>query len=244
MRLLADMIAVSHLQKDYKDDGSTTTAIHDISCRIEPGEFVAIMGPSGSGKSTFLHILGFLDRPTNGTYTFFGKSINDLSDRELAGIRNQEMGFVFQAFNLIGRSSVYENVEMPLVYSTVPSRERAERIRTAVEAVGLGEKIRVEAGRLSGGQKQRVAIARALVNNPRVIFADEPTGNLDSVSGGQVMEILERLHHEGRTIILVTHETYTAGYAHRLIRLRDGMIESDALIEKQHRHAEKDTFIK
>ncbi|MBI4086159.1 MAG: ABC transporter ATP-binding protein [Candidatus Liptonbacteria bacterium] len=222
------MISLKNLGKIYSDDDTDTTALQDISFEIKKGEFVSVMGPSGSGKSTLLHILSFLDRPTSGSYTFSGKSINDLSDIELARIRNKEMGFVFQAFNLLSRASVYENVEMPLIYSVdLPAGERAELVRKAIEAVGLKEKTFVEAGRLSGGQKQRVAIARALVNDPNVIFADEPTGNLDSKSGAQIMEILDDLHNAGRTIILVTHETYTAEFADRRIQLKDGLVEVD-----------------
>lgn len=234
------MISVKHLIKDYNDEGTITHALSDVSFEIKKGEFVSIMGPSGSGKSTLLHILSFMDRPTSGAYSFFGSSINELSDQELAHIRNKEMGFVFQAFNLLSRSSVYENVEMPLLYSlSIPPSKRKNLVEQAIEAVGLTEKIMSEAGKLSGGQKQRVAIARALVNDPNVIFADEPTGNLDSKSGGQVMEIFEKLHNAGRTIILVTHETYTAEFASRLIHMKDGAVESDVLIDRKHRHAEK-----
>lgn len=231
------MISVSNLIKDYADDGAVTRALSGISFKMEKGEFVAVMGPSGSGKSTLLHVLSLLDRPTAGEYRFDGKNVNELSDLELAGTRNRKMGFVFQAFNLLSRASVYENVEMPLLYSDVPHRERKGRIEQAVNAVGMSEKLFVEAGRLSGGQKQRVAIARALINNPSVIFADEPTGNLDSKSGGQVMELLEDLHRNGHTVILVTHETYTAAYADRLIRLKDGLVEFDGPMEGQHHHA-------
>ena len=230
------MISIQNLKKDFVIDETVTRALAGVSFEVEKGEFVAIMGPSGSGKSTLLHILSFLDRPTDGAYTFLGKSISDLSDKELARIRNQDMGFVFQAFNLLARSSVYENVELPLLYSAIPPGERRRRVEASVEAVGLTEKLYTEAGRLSGGQKQRIAIARALVNEPSVIFADEPTGNLDSKSGSQVMEALERLHKTGRTIVLVTHETYTSEYADRLIRLKDGLIEVDQPIEKKHRH--------
>ncbi|RJQ36356.1 ABC transporter ATP-binding protein [Candidatus Parcubacteria bacterium] len=222
------MIHAERLVKDYATGGARTRALDHVNITIDPGEFVAIMGPSGSGKSTLLHILSFLERPTEGAYQFGGRDMTSLADADLAGIRNRELGFVFQSFNLLGRSSVYENVELPLLYSAVPPRERKAKVERAVGAVGLTDKLLVEASRLSGGQKQRVAIARALVNDPQVIFADEPTGNLDSASGAQVMEILERLNNEGRTIILVTHETYTAEYADRHIRLRDGKIESDS----------------
>jgi putative ABC transport system ATP-binding protein len=237
------MINASHLEKTYLDDGAETNALSDVSFAIERGEFVSIMGPSGSGKSTLLHILSFLDRPTGGSYEFSGKKMNDLSDNELAYIRNKEMGFIFQSFNLLGHSTVYENVEMPLLYAhDVDPADRAERVRQAVANVGLEEKLPIEAGKLSGGQKQRVAIARALVNNPNVIFADEPTGNLDSKSGAQVMEILDNLHKAGHTIILVTHETYTAEFANRLIKIKDGTVESDAPIKKSAHH--KSNFFK
>ena len=224
------MISARGLCKNYDDDGAVTQALISASFDIKPGEFVAVMGPSGSGKSTLLHILSFMDRPTSGSYSFSGKKMEDLSDSDLAHIRNKKMGFVFQAFNLLSRSSVYSNVEMPLIYSDAPVSKRKELVEKAVLAVGLSEKLNVEAGKLSGGQKQRVAIARALVNDPDIIFADEPTGNLDSRSGQKVMEILKKLNEEGKTIILVTHETYTAQFANRLIRLKDGEIELDGLI--------------
>lgn len=231
------MIAVKNLAKDYADDGTITHAVCGVSFEIHKGEFVSIMGPSGSGKSTLLHILSFLDRPTEGSYTFSGKQMDELGDNELAHIRNKEMGFVFQSFNLLSRSSVYENVELPLLYSTDTShRKRKELVEQAVASVGLLEKLLTEAGKLSGGQKQRVAIARALVNNPNVIFADEPTGNLDSASGAQVMEILKQLNDSGRTVVLVTHETYTSEFANRLIHIKDGKIEFDEPIKKGEKH--------
>lgn len=238
------MIEVHGLKKDYFDDGVATAALTGVSFRIKKGEFVSIMGPSGSGKSTLLHILSFMDRPTGGVYNFAGRNMDTLSDLDLAHIRNKEMGFVFQAFNLLSRSSVYENVEMPLMYAPdVPVAGRRALVEAAVSAVGLKDKLFVEAGKLSGGQKQRVAIARALVNDPNVIFADEPTGNLDSKSGAHVMEILQKLHNAGRTIILVTHETHTAQFADRLIRIKDGEVESDApMMDKKH--AGKEDFFK
>ncbi|MFZ2522984.1 MAG: ABC transporter ATP-binding protein [Minisyncoccia bacterium] len=230
------MIEIHALKKEYPD---LTKALQGVTFSIEKGEFVSIMGPSGSGKSTLLHILSFLDRPTGGTYKFLGRSIDDLSDQELAHVRNKDMGFVFQSFNLLSRLSVYDNVEIPLLYSgeILPSR-RKELVEEAVRSVGLEEKLYSEAGTLSGGQKQRVAIARALVTDPNVIFADEPTGNLDSKSGLQVMEILESLHAKGRTIILVTHETQTAEFANRIINIKDGVVESDKAViaNRHHRH--------
>lgn len=236
------MIVVKNLRKEYIDDGTSTLALADVSFTINKGEFVSIIGPSGSGKSTLLHILSFLDRPTGGVYTFLGKGIDQMSDIELARVRNKDMGFVFQSFNLLLRLSVYENVEIPLLYSTLPPAARKVAVEKAVESVGLSEKLYVEAAKLSGGQKQRVAIARALVNNPDVIFADEPTGNLDSKSGAQVMGILEDLNNKGHTIILVTHETSTAEFADRIIRVRDGEVESDAPVAKRRRSM--DQFIK
>jgi putative ABC transport system ATP-binding protein len=229
MEATGPIIELSGLGKVYRDGGVdvVTLALEDITFNIARGEFVAIMGPSGSGKSTLLHILDFLDRPTSGTYRFEGMDTSGLRDVEFARLRNKEMGFVFQAFNLLGRSTVAENVEMPLMYSDVPVFRRKELVERAVHSVGLDEKMNMPASNLSGGQKQRVAIARALVNDPSIIFADEPTGNLDSRSGGQMMEILQNLNDQGRTIILVTHETYTAEYAARIIALRDGRVERD-----------------
>lgn len=228
------MISAQNLEKEYLEGEASTMALRGVSLSISEGEFVAIMGPSGSGKSTLMHILSFLDRPTQGSYSFKGKNIASLSDQELAHIRNREMGFIFQAFNLLARSTVYDNVQLPLLYAHhVPPSERAARVEEAVASVGLTEKLRTEAGRLSGGQKQRVAIARALVNKPSILFADEPTGNLDSQSGAQVMEIFETLNHAGHTIVLVTHETYTAEFARRLIKVIDGRIASDEPIKTQ-----------
>lgn len=230
------MITVHDLKKEYLEEETPTQALRGVTFSIDKGEFVSIMGPSGSGKSTLLHILSFLDRPTGGSYKFQGKSIDEMTDQELARVRNRQMGFVFQAFNLLSRLTVYDNVEIPLLYSDVPSNKRQAFVEEAVRSVGLEEKLRTEAGRLSGGQKQRVAIARALVSDPNVIFADEPTGNLDSQSGLQVMEILESLNDKGRTIILVTHETQTAEFANRVIKLKDGIVESDMAITANRRH--------
>ena len=230
------MIEVHDLKKEFLEEDTPTHALRGVSFTIQQGEFVSVMGPSGSGKSTLLSILSFLDRPTGGSYTFEGKSIDDMDDRELARVRNEDMGFVFQAFNLLSRLTVYDNVEIPLLYSKVPSAKRPALIEQAVVSVGLAEKLHTETGRLSGGQKQRVAIARALVTDPKVIFADEPTGNLDSQSGLQVMEILESLNKKGRTVVLVTHETQTAEFANRIVRLRDGMIESDLPVNRAQYH--------
>jgi len=230
------MIEVNDLKKEYFEGETTTRALRGVTFSIKKGEFVSIMGPSGSGKSTLLHILSFLDRPTGGTYQFENKSIDDMTDLKLAQVRNKDMGFIFQSFNLLSRLSVHDNVEIPLLYSNISPNKRRALIEEAVKSVGLEEKLHTEAGRLSGGQKQRVAIARALVTDPNVIFADEPTGNLDSESGLQVMEILESLNDKGRTVILVTHETQTAEFANRIIRIKDGMVESDKKITPNRIH--------
>jgi len=237
------LIEITNLSKLYKDDGVETPALHGVSFRVEAGEFVAVMGPSGSGKSTLLHVLGFLDRQTGGTYRFDGRSIDEYSEDELAQVRNEKMGFVFQAFNLLPRVSVLENVTLPLLYSSVPDREWDARAREAVSRVGLEHRMNHLASQLSGGEKQRVAIARALVMRPQVIFADEPTGNLDSKSGKTVMEIIQQLNErEGHTVILITHETYTAEHAARIIHILDGTVDSDRKVE--HRHEAVDGFIK
>ncbi len=236
------MIDVLNMEKEYMEGETPTMALRGVSFSIAKGEFVSIMGPSGSGKSTLLHILSFLDRPTGGSYHFQGKSMGDMTDIELAHVRNKEMGFVFQAFNLLSRLTVYDNVEIPLLYSDVPPAQRRAMIEEAVRSVGLEEKLHTEAGRLSGGQKQRVAIARALVTQPDVIFADEPTGNLDSKSGIQVMAILEDLNKKGRTVVLVTHETHTAEFADRIIYVKDGLVESDKPVLKKS--STKDELLK
>src|SRR3989344_6063335 len=211
------LLQAKNLGKVYEEKGIKTQALAGVSFEVNSGDFVAIMGPSGSGKSTLLHILGFLDSESSGEYRLDGKTVRDYGGGELARIRNKKMGFVFQAFNLL-----------PLFYSAVPEEEWEGRVLRAIEAVGLSERKNHEAAKLSGGEKQRAAIARALVNDPQIIFADEPTGNLDSKSGGQVMEIIQRLNEEeGRTVILITHETYTAQHARRVIELWDGKIVSD-----------------
>jgi len=218
-------LAVEDIEKSY---GDGTQALRGVSFSVEKGEFVAIMGPSGSGKSTLLHVLGFLDRQTKGHYRFDSKSIDDYTSEELAHVRNKRMGFVFQAFNLLPRTSVLENVQLPLLYSDVKESERKAIALKSIAAVGLLKRANHNSSQLSGGERQRVAIARALVNNPDVIFADEPTGNLDSASGKTVMEIIQKLNEEGHTVILITHETYTAEHAQRIIRMVDGKIESDS----------------
>ncbi len=236
------LIEVQNLEKTYDSDGVQTPALRGVSFSMESGEFLAIMGPSGSGKSTLLHVLGFLDRNSGGAYRFDGKAMDDYTDDELAHVRNKKMGFVFQSFNLLPRASVLENVKLPLYYSGIKESFWDEMARKAVDEVGLSHRANYETARLSGGEKQRVAIARALVNHPQVIFADEPTGNLDSKSGGVIMEILQKLNDEdGHTIVLITHETYTAEHAKRIIHLLDGKIDSDKTVA--HRLS-SDSFIK
>lgn len=226
--MIMPLIEVKELKKIYSADDVETPALNGVSFSVGKGEFVAIMGPSGSGKSTLLHILGFLDRQTAGEYRFDGKTIDDYSREEIARARNQKMGFVFQAFNLLPRTSVLENVKLPLFYSDVKESQWEERAKRAVDAVGLSYRIDHLPSQLSGGEKQRAAIARALVNDPQVIFADEPTGNLDSKSGEAVLKIFQKLNQEkGHTILLITHEEHLAEYAKRIIRLRDGVIERD-----------------
>lgn len=227
------LLDVKALTKAFTNEGVVTTALRDVSFTVAAGEFLAIMGPSGSGKSTLLHILGFLDRPTHGQYHFDGQQMEVLTDDERARIRNIKVGFVFQMFNLLSRVTVLENVKLPLVYAEVPEPERTQRAREVLEHLGLSHRLTYVPSQLSGGERQRVAIARALVNNPRIIFADEPTGNLDSVSGQAVLEAFERLHARGHTIILVTHETYTAEHAERILRLRDGQVESDTRVDRR-----------
>lgn len=224
------LIQTTDLSKSYfSSAGIETPVLHDIDLTIESGEFVSIMGPSGSGKSTLMHILGFLDNATSGTYTYKGRKMKEMTEDELARIRATEVSFVFQSFNLLARTTVLENVMLPLLYHpTIHSAKREELTMKAISSVGLTDRATFKTNQLSGGQQQRVAIARALVTEPEIIFADEPTGNLDSASGRQVMSILQRLHREGHTVILVTHERKTAEHAERIIHIMDGEIESDS----------------
>jgi len=219
------LIHVENLKKDYTNDGVATLVLHNVNLNIEKGEFVAIMGPSGSGKSTLMHILSFLDRPTSGLYKFEDVDTAGFSKDYLAKLRNERIGFVFQSFNLLARTTVLDNVKLPLVYSEKKNHD--DLAKKALLDVGLSHRLNYFTNQISGGEKQRVAIARALVCNPAVIFADEPTGNLDSKSGNTVLEILQELNKKGHTIILVTHEMDTANHAKRIIRIRDGGIIGD-----------------
>ncbi|MFA6554365.1 MAG: ABC transporter ATP-binding protein [Candidatus Paceibacterota bacterium] len=237
-----NIIEVHNLKKSY-NDGADTIALNSVSFSVRKGEFLAIMGPSGSGKSTLLHLLGLLDLPTSGKYIFNGKHTTTYSGDELADLRNREIGFVFQSFNLLPRTSVLENVKLPLYYSKVPESEWEAKAIEAVESVGLGHRMSHQPSELSGGEKQRVAIARALVTDPEIIFADEPTGNLDSKSGKNVMAVIQHLNEEhGKTIVLITHETSTAEHAERIIHLLDGEIERDEKVKK--RLTANDEFVK
>lgn len=228
------LIKTKDLCKEYRNDEVVTKVLHDISIEIDKGEFVAIMGPSGSGKSTLMHILGFLDRPTSGNYYFEGKDGSEFDDDQLAAIRNEKIGFVFQSFNLLPKTSVYDNVRLPLVYDEKNRiQDKNKAITDAIKAVGLYHRKTNLSNQLSGGEKQRVAIARSLVTQPEIIFADEPTGNLDSKTGKQIMEILQGLNEKGKTIILVTHEKYTAEHAARIIYLMDGKVEKDYEVKER-----------
>ncbi|MEA3464177.1 MAG: ABC transporter ATP-binding protein [Patescibacteria group bacterium] len=226
------LINIKNLKKEFVTGEVVTKVLRGLSFAIQKGEFVAIMGPSGSGKSTLMHILGFLDKATSGDYHFEGSDVTKLEDDELACLRNKKVGFVFQFFNLLPRTTVLDNVKLPLTYSTNKG-DVNKRAKEVLESVGLGHRLNYFTNQISGGEKQRVAIARALVNNPSVIFADEPTGNLDSKSGVQIMEILQKLNQQGNTIILVTHETYTSEHAKRIIQIRDGLIVNDYMVDKR-----------
>jgi putative ABC transport system ATP-binding protein len=222
------VIAIEGVTKLYRMGEETIHALRGVSMEIHRNEYLAIMGPSGSGKSTLMNMLGCLDTPTGGRYEFTGKSVATMSDDELAEIRNREIGFVFQTFNLLPRSDALHNVELPLIYAGLPRSERLARARQALDDVGLSQRLHHKPNELSGGQRQRVAIARALVTRPSIILADEPTGNLDSKTGEEIMGLFDRLYEAGNTIIVVTHEEDIARHARRIVRLRDGLVESDA----------------
>jgi putative ABC transport system ATP-binding protein len=221
------MITTEDLWKSYDMGSEQVHALRGISLRIQRNEYVAIMGPSGSGKSTLMNLIGCLDSPSKGRYWLNGQLVSELDDDELARIRNKEIGFVFQTFNLLARATSLHNVELPLIYAGVPSEERAQRAKAALTSVGMEDRMNHKPNELSGGQRQRVAIARALVNKPAIILADEPTGNLDSQTGNEIMALFDRLHAEGNTIVLVTHEHDIAEYAHRIVSIRDGVVAKD-----------------
>lgn len=223
------IIETTNIQKTYRMGTEEVRALKSVSITVNKGEYVAFMGPSGSGKSTLMNIIGCLDTPTSGSYVLNNKDVSDMTENELAEIRNKEIGFVFQTFNLLPRASCLENVALPLIYAGFNKADRQEKANMTLESVGLGDRVHHKPNELSGGQRQRVAIARALVNNPSIILADEPTGNLDSKTSHDIMELFHELHQKGNTIIMVTHEDDIAHYAHRIVRLRDGLVESDTV---------------
>jgi putative ABC transport system ATP-binding protein len=229
-----EVIVVDNLWKTYNMGAEQVHALRGVNLRIRHNEYVAIMGPSGSGKSTLMNLIGCLDTPTQGSYWLNGHEVSELNDDELARIRNKEIGFVFQTFNLLARATALHNVELPLIYNGTPAEERIERAKAALTAVNLGERMYHKPNELSGGQRQRVAIARALINNPSIILADEPTGNLDSKTGAEIMALMDELHAKGNTIIVVTHEPDIASYAHRIVHIRDGEIASDEVSPRLH----------
>ena len=229
-----NIINIEHIAKIYQVGTEQVHALRDVTLNIDKNEYVAIMGPSGSGKSTLMNMLGCLDTPTSGKYDFTGSSVSEMSDNELAKIRNKEIGFVFQTFNLLSRSDALHNVELPLIYAGIPYAERRERAEVALIDVGLKDRMHHKPNELSGGQRQRVAVARAIVTRPSIILADEPTGNLDSKTGEEIMILFNEIYEKGNTIILVTHEEYIAEHAARIIRLKDGLIEKDEPVKQRY----------
>lgn len=229
-----DVINVSHISKVYRNDSVTTVALSDVSFEIKKGEFVAIMGPSGSGKSTLMHILGALDTPSSGTYILDGEEVQKLTDDELADVRNRKIGFIFQAFNLLPRTTAMKNVMIPMVYAGIPKDQRLERAKKLLEMVGLEDRLYHTPSQLSGGQQQRVAIARSLTMNPSILLADEPTGNIATTQAEEIMKIFQKLNHEGHTIVMITHEPNIAKHAKRIIHVLDGRI-----VEDNHNHNQK-----
>ncbi len=227
------LIDVRNLVKTYQIGTVEVNALRGVDLHIQKNEYVAVMGPSGSGKSTLMNILGCLDTPSSGEYDLAGEVVSQMNDDQLADIRNRQIGFVFQTFNLLPRANALHNVELPLIYAGIPAAKRRAMAMEALQRVGLGDRFHHKPNELSGGQRQRVAIARALINNPSIIFADEPTGNLDTTTGDEIMQIFEELHRQGNTIILVTHEEYIAEHALRIVRLRDGKIERDEQLKKK-----------
>ena len=233
----SNVIETTDIAKSYVMGAEVIHALRSISIKIPRGEYVAFMGPSGSGKSTLMNIIGCLDTPSHGQYILNGQDVSRMSDNQLAEVRNKEIGFVFQSFNLLPRASALDNVALPLIYAGLSKRERNERAIESLRAVGLADRALHRPNELSGGQRQRVAIARALVNNPSVLLADEPTGALDSKTSHEIMDLFEALYAKGNTIIMVTHEEDIARYAHRIVRLRDGLVESDEVNSQVHTHA-------
>jgi putative ABC transport system ATP-binding protein len=226
---MRDVILIHHMCKSYQMGQNTLQVLRNLDLKVQKGEYLALMGPSGSGKSTLMNMIGCLDKFDSGTYELNGIDVSKLDDNELADIRNKEIGFIFQTFNLLPRYTALQNVELPLVYAGISQKVRSEMALHVLHQVGLGDRVTHKPNELSGGQRQRVAIARALVNNPSIILADEPTGNLDSVTSDDIMKLFEELHHKGNTIVVVTHEEEIARHAKRIIRLKDGQIESDIL---------------
>ena len=233
------IIELKNASKVYQEESVATTALDNVSFAVKQGEFIAIMGASGSGKSTLLHIIGLLDRPSKGTFHLSGKNTAQFSDAQRAHIRNNKIGFIFQAFHLLARTSVLENVMLPLQYSTVPRHQHLRQAKQALKQVNMLHRLNHTPSQLSGGEKQRTCIARALVTKPQVLLADEPTGNLDSKTGATVMELIDGLHQQGLTIIVITHETPTAAYAQRTLKLKDGRVLSDKKINSKHKHYTK-----